>query len=117
MSELRDKILAIKDIPEEIVEVPEWDNVRLLVRGLTGRQRAILLQDTMDAKGKLNFQKLEPELISLCALDPDTKEQVFGKGDLDALAEKSGAALQRVAQVAQRLSGLEPQAMEEAEKN
>ncbi len=113
---LRDKILAIKDIQEEEVSIPEW-GCKVLVRGLTGRQRAIFLQNGIDAKGKLDMQKVYPELVILSAYDPESKEPVFGAGDADAVIEKSGAALERIAQVAMKLSGLGPNVVEESEKN
>ena len=113
---LRDKILEIKDIQEEEVSIPEW-GCRVLVRGLTGRQRAIFLQNGIDSKGKLDMQKAYPDLVILSARDPETGEPIFGAGDADAVIEKSGAALERIAQVAMRLSGLGPNAVEEAAKN
>ena len=113
---LRDKILAAEDIKSELVTVKEWD-VTLEVRGLSGRQRADYLKEVIDSKGKMNFDKMYPALIIMSVFDPDTKEPVFKAGDLDALAGKSGAALEQLAQVAQRLSGLNPEALGEAEKN
>ncbi len=113
---LRDKILAIKDIQEELVEIPEW-NCKVLVRGLTGRQRAIFLQNSIDPKGKLDMQKAYPDLVILSARDPETGEPIFGAGDADAVIEKSGAALERIAQATMRLSGLGPDTVEKAGKN
>jgi len=116
MSLLRDKILAAEDIKSEQVYIKEWD-VTLEVRGLTGRQRGLYLQDVIDAKGKMDFQKMYPMLVVMSTFDPETKEPVFLAGDMDAIAGKSGAALEQLAQVAQRLSGLNPEAIGEAKKN
>ncbi len=113
---LRDKILAANDIQEETVEVPEW-GVKLLVRGLTGRQRARLLQNAVDTSGKMDLERIYPELVIYSVYDPETKEQIFKPADRDALADKSGAALERIAQVAMRLSSLTPEAVKEAQKN
>lgn len=113
MSSLRDKILAAQDIQSEPVYIKEW-GVTVDVKGLTGRQRAILLQDVVSARGKIDMQKLYPQLIVMSTFDPETGEPVFHAGDIDAIAEKSGAAQEAIAQVAMRLSGLKA---DETEKN
>jgi len=68
----------------------------------------------IDPKGKMDLQKLYPRLVVLSTYDPETGQPVFKEGDQDAVNEKSGAALEIIAQVAMRLSGLNP---EEAGKN
>lgn len=113
---LRDQILAAQDIKEEILNVPEW-GVSVLIRGLSARQRARLLQDAIDARGRPDLEKIYPELAILTVHDPDTREPVFKPADRENLAEKSGAALERIAQAAMRLSGLRPEDLEMAEKN
>lgn len=110
---LRDKILAAKDIESEQVLVKQWD-VTVEVRGLTGRQRAILLQDVIGPKGKIDMQKLYPQLVVISTYDPEDGKPVFQAGDIDAISEKSGGALEAIAQVAMRLSGLNEG---DAEKN
>lgn len=102
---LRDKILAAPDIKSEKVYVPQWD-VTVEVKGLTGRQRGLLLQETIDKRGKVDMQALYPKLVVASTYDPETGEQVFGDGDYDAVAGKSGGALEVITQVAMRLSGL-----------
>lgn len=101
---LRDQILACKDIQSEVVEVPQWD-AKVEVRGMTGRQRALVLKESVDARGNVDLQKLYPHLVIVSTYDPETGEPVFLAGDFDAVAEKSGAALEVIAQVAMRLSG------------
>lgn len=113
MSSLRDKILAAPDIQSEAVFIPAWD-VTVEVRGMTGQQRGAFLQQVMTKTGQMDFQKMYPLLLVLTVFDPETNEPVFKMGDMDALGGKSGAALELVAQVSMRLSGLNP---EQAEKN
>jgi hypothetical protein len=108
MSNLRDKILAAQDIKTEIVRIDEWD-VEVEVRGMTGRQRAILLQGVVGGQGKnskVDLQKLYPQLVVMSTFDPETGKPVFLPGDSDALLGKSGAALEKIAKVAMELSGL-----------
>ena len=114
---LREQILGARDIQEELVEIPEWGGVKVLVRGLTGRQRAQLLQNAVDTAGKVDLVRILPELVIYCVYDPETRQQVFRPADRDALLEKSGIVLERIATVAMRLSGLTPGAMEEMKQN
>lgn len=116
MANLREKILGASDIRREQVHVPEWD-ATVEVRGLTGTQRAKLMKTGFDAKGAVDFEKLYPELLVASVFDPETQQPVFTEADRDSLNGKSGAALERVAQAAMRLSGLSPEAAEQAEKN
>lgn len=116
MASLRERILSASDIRRETVQVPEW-GVAVEVRGLTGAQRAKLMKNGFDARGTADFEKLYPELLIVSSFDPQTGEPVFTEADRDALNAKSGSALERVAQAAMRLSGLSPEAAEQAEKN
>jgi len=113
---LREQILEARDIQEELVEVPEW-GVKILVRGLTGRQRAQLLQNAIDVAGRVDLARVLPELVIYCVYDPETKEQVFKPADRDMLLEKSGTVLERIATTAMRLSGLTQEALEEMKRN
>ncbi len=116
MPSLRESILGAKDIQTETVSVPEWD-VTVQVRGLTGTQRARLLKNGFEPSGAVNFERLYPELVIASTFDPESGERVFTDADRDALNEKSGKALERIAQAAMRVSGLNPDANEDAAKN
>lgn len=116
MANLREKILGASDIRREQVHVPEWD-ATVEVRGLTGTQRAKLMKTGFDSRGVVDFEKLYPELLIASVFDPAGGEAVFSEADRDALNGKSGSALERVAQAAMRISGLSPEAAEQAEKN
>lgn len=116
MSNLRDKILAAPDIKSEAVFIPAWD-VTVEVRGMTGQQRGAFLQEVMLKNGQMDFQKMYPLLLVLTVFDPENGEPVFKMGDIDAVGGKSAAALEQVCQVAQRLSGINPEDVAEAEKN
>lgn len=116
MANLRERILGASDIRREQVHVPEWE-ATVEVRGLTGTQRAKLMKTGFDARGTVDFERLYPELLIASTFDPETGEAVFTAADRDSLNGKSGAALERVAQAAMRISGLTPDAAELAEKN
>ena len=114
-SELRKLVFEAEDIPEEEVTVPEW-GVTILVRGMNGKGRANFLRRSTNAQGEVSFENFYPELVIATAFDPETGEQVFEASDREELNRKSGLALNRVAEVAQRLSGLGTADLEEAKK-
>ncbi|TCW35297.1 hypothetical protein EDC32_1089 [Laceyella sacchari] len=114
MSKLRDKVAGIKDIKEENLYVPEWD-VTFLVRALTGAARNKILNAAMDKNGKLDLDRFYPDLIIAACFDPESGEQVFEPTDRDMLLSKSGSALERIAQKAIKMSGLDD--IEAKEKN
>lgn len=116
-NDLRKSILAAEDIRSEIVEVPEW-NVKLEVRGMSGKERATFLRRTTEpGSGEVSFEKFYPELLIATVRDPETGDPVFEAADRETLNSKSGVALERVASVAQRLSGLAGADVEEAKGN
>lgn len=115
--ELRKAIFESEDIPEEVVAVPEW-NTKILVRGMNGKQRARFLRRSTDpASGQVSWESFYPELVIATAHDPDSGDQIFEEADRDTLNQKSGIALNRVAEIAQRLSGLGGDDVEEAKKD
>lgn len=116
MSNLREKILASQDIQQETIEVPEW-GCSLLVKSMTGKERSFLFTTAIDSKGKLDFEKAYPIILIASVFDPETGEKVFGAADMDVLNSKNAAAMERVAKVAMRLSGLDSESVAKAEKN
>jgi hypothetical protein len=112
MSALRDKILNAKDIKSEVVHVDEWD-ADVEIRGLSGAERASLVDKATvketDGEGKhtsrVDQSALYPLLIIATAYEPGG-EKLFTDGDRDAINGKSAGALEKVAAVSMRLSGM-----------
>ena len=103
----RDDILKADDRPIEEVEVPEWGG-SVRVRGMSGEQRNEFEASMAIMRG----DKLVPEvsntlakLVARCIVDEDGAP-LFTQSDVYALGQKSAAALERVAEVAGRLSGM-----------
>lgn len=117
---LKDKILSAKLKSEKII-VPLWDNVEIEVRELNGGQRAKFMEKTvtMDSRGetKVNMAGMNLEIVLLSCHDPETGLRLFKEEDREALLGTSGEAIDFVAQVGLRLSGLNAPAVETAEKN
>lgn len=114
-SELRKQVLEVDDIESEIVEVPQW-NVKILVKGMSGKARAQFLRNTAQGD-RVDFERFYPELIIATAHDPESGERVFDPADRDALNTKSGAALDLLATRAMQISGIGRASVDEAEQD
>ena len=114
----KEAILTAQDIVTETVSVPEWGG-EVLVRGMTGRERDVFEQAIIQRKGRdtnVNMRDLRAKLAAFCMVD-EGGQRIFTDGDVETLSGKSAAALQRVFDVASRLSGLTPADAEELTKN
>lgn len=103
----RSQILDSQDLLTEDVDVPEWGGT-VRIRALTGIERDRLEASMMGKDGRPSAAKLanfRARLVATCMVDED-EQPVFGTADVAALGAKSAAALERVSNAAQRLSGL-----------
>ena len=115
----RSDILKAEDLPTEEVAVPEWGG-SVLVRGLTGRERDLFEVSMAKREGKQmvpDVNNVRAKLVAWCCVDDDGEFVFDQAGDVEALGEKSGAALNRVYEVAARLSGLSDEDVEEMVKD
>lgn len=114
----RDAILSIDDIQTEEVFVPEWGG-SVLVRGMVGHERDAFEATLLKQRGKQQEMDLTDVRAKLAArsIVDEAGALVFTLEDVAALSKKSGAALQRIFNVAQRLSGLSDDDIEELAKN
>jgi hypothetical protein len=113
---IRDQIINADDIEHEIIEVPVW-GVSIEVRSMTGRARTRLIKTATDNDGQLDMETLYPDMVILCAFDPETGEQIFTQDDRDLLLSKSAGPLELIALAAMRISGMTPDAIEVAGKD
>lgn len=114
----RDQILQAQDLPTETVEVPEWGG-EVIIRGLTGAERDQFEQSIVETRGKntkVNLRNIRAKLVVLCCVD-EQGNRIFRDEDAEVLGRKSAVALNRVFEVAQRLSGLRPEDVEELAGN
>lgn len=103
--DLRTKIAQAEDIPTETVEVPEW-GVVIEVRGMTGGDRAEVMQEQVDGDGTIDFKSMYPDVVIKTAYDPSTGARIFQDGDRAMILSKAGVAVDRIATVGLRLSGM-----------
>lgn len=114
----RDAILAADDITYEVVDCPEWGG-KVRVRSLDGRQRADWQQASIQGTGRtatVNFRQTTVKLVALAVVDADGKP-IFSNSDIAKLATKNSAPLERIAEVAMRLSGIGDDEVDALEKN
>ncbi len=114
----RDAILQAEDLPKELVLIPEW-NGEVYVRALTGAERDAFEQSMVEQKGKStkrNLSNLRAKLVAL-TVGEEAGTSIFSDRDAELLGQKSAIAINRVFEVAQRLSGLSQEDVEELTKN
>ena len=110
----KQQIFAISDVQREVVKVPEWGG-DVLVQGLTGRERdAYEATIITQRKGetKVNLINARSKLVALSVID-EQGNRLFDDMDVAQLGAKSAVALERVFDVARRLSGMSDEDMEE----
>lgn len=113
-----EEILAIDDIKTESIYIPEWESA-VRVRGLSGAQRDEFEMTLTQGKGKsreINMRNFRAKLVARSVVD-EHGNRLFSEDQLLALSQKSSGALQRIVEVANRLSGLSDEDVEELTKN
>lgn len=117
---LRDKINQADDLRRETVEVPEW-GVTVCIQELNGVDREKYATSTVEIEGtkvrRMNIKEMNARLVAMSMFDPETKERVYPDEAIPELNKKSGVVLERLATIAQRLSGLNKNVVKEIEKN
>ncbi len=111
-------ILAANDLKSEDIEVPEWGGA-VRVRSFTGRERDAFEASMVRGDGKdrkVDLTNMRARLVGLTVID-ETGQRLFTDEEVDLLGAKSGAALDRVFAVAQKLNGLSGADVEELSKN
>ena len=114
----REAILTAPDTRIELVVVPEWGG-EVSVRTLTGAERDWLEGQIVQREGKavkINNENIRAKVCAMTICDA-AGQRLFTDQDITALAAKSAAALDRVFQVAARLSGLREEDLMEAARS
>jgi len=111
----REAILAADDSNTELVEVSQWGGA-VRVRTLTGRERDRIEASMIGKNGKADATRglanFRARLVAASVVD-ENGELLFTTADVEALADKSAAALDVIAAAATRLSGLSKSDVEE----
>jgi hypothetical protein len=114
----RDAILKAAALKTEDVPVPEWGG-SVLVRELRARERDEWEASLAVQRGRQmvpDVSNMRAKLAARIIVGADG-EPLFTQQDVAALGELSAAPLDRIFEVASRLSGLNPADLEEKAKN
>ncbi|MFZ1396706.1 MAG: hypothetical protein WAS33_07410 [Candidatus Promineifilaceae bacterium] len=118
-----DDILAKQDKEFEDVEVPEWGGtVRIAAMSGTDRDRWELSMMQADDKSehgfRMNFDAYSRvRLVALCLVDDDFQRVFVTDKQVEALGQKSGAVMDRLYGIAQRVNGITDEDIDDLEKN
>lgn len=112
----RENILNADDIAHRDVEVKEWGGT-VRVRSMSGAERDAFEQSILDAKGKAkNIKNIRARFVASLIVD-EKGDRVFADSDIEALGKKNGKALDHLFDVAQKLSGMAEDDLEELAGN
>jgi len=113
----REALLGATGCPEETVHIPALGG-EVIVRGLTGVELDAYHQAITVGKGNkrdVNMANLRTKLVVRCVVDASGR-RVFGDDDADALSKIRGDVIGKLFTVAQKLSGLSDEEVEELGK-
>ena len=119
----RELLLSATTVPTETVPVPELGaGVTFTLRGMTGEGRdafelsltALTANQKKRVPDPTNYRA---KLLVFSIVDPETGALLFTPNDIADVGKIRGDVLGRLADVAQRLSGLRKEDFEDAEKN
>ncbi len=118
----KEDILQHTALKRELVDVPEWEG-QVWVQELPASARDDYEQSLTRTIGsgrnatiKTNFKNHKAKFCAQCIVD-ETGERIFGDADIEQLGKLGSAAINRVFEVGQRLSGMSPKDLEELEEN
>ncbi|MFM0330654.1 hypothetical protein [Paraburkholderia strydomiana] len=113
--ETKTAVLGAAHLKTETVDVPEWgDGVTVIVSEMSG-----LARDAFYAKreaGKVPISESQASLLLATVVD-ESGALVLDESDIANLRAQGTAAIDRIANVAIRLNGMQPAAVEDAVKN
>jgi hypothetical protein len=112
---LRDQILGSKPLTEA-VPLPELgDGIEQTVRGMTGSERDAFEASLMEGRGKrrqVSMKNVRAKLVAFCCIEPDG-QHTFTEADVEQLGGVRGDLVDRLFTVAQRLSGMSKEDVDE----
>jgi len=109
-----EEILAIDDLKREDVKIPEWDCF-VTVQELTATARDEYEGSIVQVQGdttSIDRSNLRAKLVALSCVD-ENGERLFSKKQVKALGAKSASAIDRIVDVARKLSAIGDDGLEE----
>ena len=116
----REMLLTPVQRPQEIVSLPELgDGVQVIVTGMTAKERSEFDQQFVSRKGDTMHKRVaegRERIVVACCRDEEGN-RLFTSDDVAQLGKQSGLIIERIVDVAQRISGIGKNDLEEAAKN
>lgn len=112
----REAILAVQDVKDETITVPEWGG-EVRVRAMTADARDAFEQDAyIAARDKKPLTSLRARIVARCVID-EQGALLFTDADVEVLGKKSAAALDRIYDVVLRMNAMRQEDIKDLEKN
>lgn len=108
-------ILKSKDITTETVTVEEWGG-DVIIQTMTGTSRDRFEASCLNDDNTRNLTNFRAKLVSACAVDNKGCLLFDNDDDIIALGKKSGAALDTLYDVAQRINKMSESDVEDTAK-
>ena len=112
---IRDLLLSATKLPEELVALPELGpSVVVTVRGMTGAQRDAFEASCFEGRGKrrdFSMKNVRAKLVAACCYE--NGQRAFSDDDVEAIGNVRADVIDRLFGVAQRLSGMKDEDVEE----
>lgn len=112
------ELWSIDDVAVERVPIPEWGRA-VYVKSMTGTERDAFEQSLIGGKGRnrqVNLDNFRAKLVARTARDAQDR-RIFTDAEAARIGEKNAGALQRIVNVANRLSGFSDEDVEELTGN
>lgn len=112
------EILAAPDMEDEIVATPEWgEGTAVRVQSMNAAQRmaywGFVLERQPDGTRIARDDVVFSAALAVCSIVDEDGQPLFTLAQVEALAQKHPAPLDRISAVARRLSGLDTEAASE----
>lgn len=113
VTSIRETIFATNDITSEKVEIKEW-GVTVELRSMTALDRTRLQSNASKGDGKVDMTLFMSDVVIASTYDPETGLPVFEAKDRDAILSKNGSIVEKLAQKAMSMSGMEAESVDKA---
>lgn len=109
---IRDKVLSIDDRKLEKMYVQEWDET-IYLKTMTAKERDSYIQRS----DKMESEAEKSALMIVTFVCESDGSRAFEEADIEKLADKNAAVIDRIIHEIIVLNGLDSDAIENAEKN